>query len=222
MVTRKGHADTIEVGRFRADGKLVVTGGRDGSAKVWDADTGALLHSLDDHIGTSSVAFSPRGDILATAGNDRAAKLWEVASGKLIRTLPPPAGAILEIAFDPVGDVLAIAAKDPVARMWDLTPEMRSPEEVAEPIARRSALRMADGRLITAAATTTAGRLERPGTKAAGTELRRDGKRAHVAFDATMGRIDVQLEQARDRWQIVNVRGRPPREPPASTAPAGR
>ena len=158
VVTLKGHADTIEVGRFSADGKLVVTGGRDGSAKMWDAGTGALLHSLDDHVGTvSSVAFSPRGDILATAGGDQAAKLWEVASGKVIRSLPASAGAILAMAFDPAGDVLAIAAKEPVARVWDLTPEVRSPEEVAELIARRSVLRMVDGRLVAAGATTTAG-----------------------------------------------------------------
>ena len=60
----KGHTGQVSSVAFSPDGTRIVTGSRlDGTAKVWDARTGAALLDLKGHTGeVSSVAFSPDGD----------------------------------------------------------------------------------------------------------------------------------------------------------------
>lgn len=59
-----------------------------GCVQVWDAKSGALLHSLGGHEREIvCVAFNPHGNVIATGSTDNTAKLWDVGTGKLICTL---------------------------------------------------------------------------------------------------------------------------------------
>src|SRR5262249_32297571 len=63
-------------------------GGKDKTARIWDASTGAIRHTLTGHTDdVVAVAFSPDGRRLATGGRDNAVKFWEPGSGKLLRTV---------------------------------------------------------------------------------------------------------------------------------------
>ncbi len=58
---------------FGAEGKLVMTGDRNGIARLWEADTGRPIvrtHSHPEHV--SGVAFSPDGKTILTAGGGAA------------------------------------------------------------------------------------------------------------------------------------------------------
>jgi WD40 repeat protein len=49
-------------------------------ASIWDAETGALLTTLEGHTGeVYSVAFSPDGERVVTASSDKTARLWSAA-----------------------------------------------------------------------------------------------------------------------------------------------
>jgi WD40 repeat protein len=51
----------------------------DGSARIWDAKSGALLAILSGHEGpATSVEFSPDGNYLVTAGLDTTARVWRL------------------------------------------------------------------------------------------------------------------------------------------------
>ncbi len=71
---------------FSADGRRLATASADGTAKVWDATTGAELLTLTGHTSiVVGVAFSADGRRLATASWDGTAKVWAHDMGLLIQ-----------------------------------------------------------------------------------------------------------------------------------------
>jgi WD40 repeat protein len=61
------------------DGKRILTGNADKTAKVWDAEKGTELLTLKGHTtSVTSVCFSPDGKRILTGSIDSTAKLWDV------------------------------------------------------------------------------------------------------------------------------------------------
>ncbi len=59
LATLEGHAAPICALAASADGARWLSGGEDKTARVWDAHSGAQLHTLEGHTGTvRGVAFS--------------------------------------------------------------------------------------------------------------------------------------------------------------------
>ena len=71
--TFRGHTDWVRSVAFSPDGKRVLTGSDDSTAKLWDAETGQEIRTFRGHTGwLSSVAFSPDGKRVLMAGGDGA------------------------------------------------------------------------------------------------------------------------------------------------------
>ena len=90
---------------FDRDGGRVVTAGRDGTARVWNARTGeseAVMEPGTGHLETA--AFSPDGTRVVTAGPDSVARVWDAATGHLLARLPhKPTSKVLDAEFSPAG-----------------------------------------------------------------------------------------------------------------------
>ena len=77
-----GHSDWVESVCFSSDGKLVASGSRDNSAKVWDASTGACQSTLNGHSDhVRCLAWSKGGKMLASGSDDWTIKIWDPISG---------------------------------------------------------------------------------------------------------------------------------------------
>jgi hypothetical protein len=122
----------VSAASFSPDGRRVVTGSRQGTARVWDAATGAPVTPLLKHSrGQIHVAFSPDGRRLATGGGAYDARLWDAATGE---SLGPPLrhrAWVHHVAFSPDGHRLATACEDGTARVWNLPgPDPRPLEDL--------------------------------------------------------------------------------------------
>jgi len=63
---------------FSPDGTKVLTGSDDGTAKSWDAATGALIQTFTatEDSAVHSVAFSPDGMNVLAGSTDGTTRLW--------------------------------------------------------------------------------------------------------------------------------------------------
>jgi WD40 repeat protein len=73
---------------FSHDGKVLATWGHDGSARLWDAASGALLQTLPHaHDRITFTTFTPDDQLVATSGYDGWARIWTAQTGKLVRSI---------------------------------------------------------------------------------------------------------------------------------------
>lgn len=78
------------------DDTMVVTGSKDGTVCVWDAETGKSTHVLHhgrEHRGADpgwvrAVAWSPNSDIVASVATDETLRLWSAGTGQEVKVLP--------------------------------------------------------------------------------------------------------------------------------------
>jgi WD40 repeat protein len=119
ILSLRGHKHPVLSVACSLDGTRLATGGADGTAHIWDARTGLLLHTLTGHSGEiRGVTFSPDGTCLATAGWDKTARLWDARTGKQLRVFAGHMNWVLGVAFTPDGTRLATAGGDQTARVW--------------------------------------------------------------------------------------------------------
>jgi WD40 repeat protein len=104
---------------FSTDGRLLATGSRDRTARLWDARTGRLLHVLQHQGYVVAESFSRDGRSLVTSSEDGAAYVWNVATGQRELLLVGPTNQVNAAAFSPEGDRIATASSDRIARIYN-------------------------------------------------------------------------------------------------------
>ena len=93
-ITLKGHSDWfggVYAIAFSPDSKLIASGSKDKTIKIWQVDTGKEVMTLEGHNDDiTSVAISADNKILASGSKDKTLKLWALTTGKLISTINHP------------------------------------------------------------------------------------------------------------------------------------
>jgi WD40 repeat protein len=116
----QGHQGTIWTIDFSPDGKTIVSGGEDKMVKLWDIESGKLLHTMNGHSLTIwNIKFSPDGSKIASGSFDETLKIWESQSGDLLHTLTGHSQAIVSLAFSPDNTLLVSTSDDKTLKLWD-------------------------------------------------------------------------------------------------------
>jgi WD40 repeat protein/serine/threonine protein kinase len=110
---------------FGPDGLLLASAGGDGTLKLWNTKTGALIRTVPTGADfVYSVAFQPDGKHLASADAGGKLKVWDLSTGREVFEedgylgMHYPYGTGYGVAFSPDGRRLA-AGKDGAVNVWD-------------------------------------------------------------------------------------------------------
>ncbi|MFO0888126.1 MAG: serine/threonine-protein kinase [Isosphaeraceae bacterium] len=110
---------------FSPDGHRLASSCGDGTVKVWDLATGAVMRTIPTGADfVYAVAFHPDGTHLASTGADGKLKVWDLSDGREVFAedgylgLHYPYGTACSVAFSSDGRRLA-SGKDGAVNLWD-------------------------------------------------------------------------------------------------------
>src|SRR5450756_256402 len=114
-----GHPGPVLAGAVTPDGRQIVSGGEDRTARLWDRTSGQLQTTLTGHTGwVWVVAVTPDGRQIVTGGEDGAARRWDRTSGQQT-SLTGHTGWVTAVAVTPDGGEVVSVGNDGAIRVWN-------------------------------------------------------------------------------------------------------
>lgn len=110
--------NAINSASFSPDGDDVVTASNDGTARIWNAQSGRLLKTLETVFPTYSAAFSSNGSRVMTATDAADIVIWNSASGKEISEFFAGQASLYHASYNPDATEIVTASNDGTARIW--------------------------------------------------------------------------------------------------------
>jgi WD40 repeat protein len=118
------HRGRISDANFSPDGTTVITAAADGTAKISNATTGAIIATIPHQAWVHAAAFSPDGTKVVTASRDGTAKISNATTGALITTIRlenPFSHWIIDAKFSPDGTKVVTASNSGSAKISNAT-----------------------------------------------------------------------------------------------------
>jgi len=132
-----GHTDAIYAVTYSPNGKWLVSGGFDNTAKLWDRAKGQVLRSVTDHTSlVLTVAVSADSLQWASGSSDRTVRLYDLPNRDPLADFGPQPGDVLALALSADGKWIATADSSKAVRIFEAASQKHQrdlPGLVAEP-----------------------------------------------------------------------------------------
>ena len=117
----KGHDGSVWSVAFSPDGTRIVSGGEDGTVRLWTLDGKPAAKPFKGHEGgVWSVAFSPDGTRIVSGGEDGTVRLWTLDGKPAAEPFKGHDGSVRSVAFSPDGTRIVSGGEDGTVRVWDI------------------------------------------------------------------------------------------------------
>jgi WD40 repeat protein len=114
----KGWVSSVCSGR---DGRSVLSGGADGTLKLWSALSGRCLRTLKGHgEWVTSVGLSADGRLALSGSADHTLRLWQTDNGQCIRVLEGHRNWVLAVALCADGRLACSGGGDGAVKVWEI------------------------------------------------------------------------------------------------------
>jgi WD40 repeat protein len=114
------HGGGVHAVAFSPDGRRLLSGSVDRTARLWDVAKGARLSSPMSHDDiVRAVAFSPDGRQVATASHDGSMRRWDAMTGDPIGDPSWHDVPVTAVCFSPDGSKIATASRANLPCLWD-------------------------------------------------------------------------------------------------------
>jgi WD40 repeat protein len=118
--TLEDHSSSVHGIAVTPDGKRAVSASEDETLKVWDVESGRVLHTLKGHSSSvRGVAVTPDGKRAVSASEDQTLKVWNLESGCALHTLEGHDGWVCDVKVTLDGR-WAVSASWDALKVWDL------------------------------------------------------------------------------------------------------
>jgi WD40 repeat protein len=119
----RGHSSQVRHAAFHPSGELVVIGGADRVARVYDVASGQIRARLEHSSAIIYSLFVPESNLLLTATYNGTVWVWNVPMQENIARIPVHADFISGMKLSPDRSVLVTASRDGFVKFWPLTGE---------------------------------------------------------------------------------------------------
>src|SRR5262249_294987 len=106
--------------KFSRDGRLLASGGADGTGKIWEVIAGGLRfrQTLHGQLGWMDLAFSPGGQRIVSNSRDNALKFWDTRTGVEVGAIYGHGGGVTGFAFSADANTIYSAAQNGDIFSW--------------------------------------------------------------------------------------------------------
>lgn len=109
---------------FNFDGSLLGSASLDGTVKIWNVESGALVRTLEAGSDVNWLNWHPKGNVVLAGSADQSAWMWLATSGTVMQVFHGHADSVTCGGFTPDGKQVVTGSDDCTLRIW--SPKMGS------------------------------------------------------------------------------------------------
>jgi WD40 repeat protein/serine/threonine protein kinase len=133
---------------FSPNGKMVGMAGENGTARIWNLETGQpVTPPLSHGKAVNRVEFRADGRQLVTASDDGTARVWDAVTGEQLHCFTH-SDAVRCASFSPDGNRVVTLSGDHTIRVWIVASDTSKPFSAGIAVGNREVVFSADGRRI--------------------------------------------------------------------------